>query len=79
LNYTEGCLNNLARRNFIGKNEVANRGNSTPASYSQKDSDSTNIANVTDIHREIYEPYKTTVEDVHSETVVSIHSLSKKK
>ncbi|HBB15015.1 MAG TPA: hypothetical protein DCZ76_12185 [Treponema sp.] len=63
----------------MGKNEVANMGNSTPASYSQKDYDSTNIANVTDIHREIYEPNKTTVENVHSETVVSTRSSSKKK
>lgn len=65
-------------RIFIAKNEVAKTGSTTPA-YSQKDFDTVTSANVTDIHREIVEPGRYTTEDIHSETVVSSTSSSKKK
>ncbi len=62
----------------MGKNEVSKKGGSTPA-YSQKNFDSVDIANVTDIHRETVEPGKFTTEDIHSETVVSSKSTNKRK
>lgn len=62
----------------MGKNELSKGGNNTPA-YSQKDTDSTISASVTDIDREIYEPNKTTYEHVHTETVEQTISTSKRK
>ena len=47
----------------MAKNEIAKKGSATPASYNKKDFSSRTAANVTDIHRETYEPFKTTVED----------------
>jgi len=63
----------------MGKNEIAKSNSKTPSSYSQKNFDKVDIANVTDVHRETYEPLKKTVEDIHSETYVSTSSSSKKK
>lgn len=63
----------------MAKNEIAKKGSATPASYNKKDFSSRTVANVTDIHRETYEPFKTTVEDIHSETVVTETSSSKSK
>lgn len=62
----------------MAKNEVAKRGNSSPA-YSQKDSGSVEAASVTDTHTETFEPGKTTIQDTHSETVISIRGTSKRK
>lgn len=62
----------------MAKNEIAKKGRATPAAY-KKDFSSRTAANVTDIHRETYEPFKTTVEDIHSETVVTETSSSKSK
>ena len=45
----------------MAKNEIAKKGSATPASYNKKDFSSRTVANVTDIHRETYEPFKTTV------------------
>ena len=47
----------------MAKNEIAKKGCATPASYNKKDVSSRTVANVTDIRRETYEPFKTTVED----------------
>lgn len=44
----------------MAKNEIAKKGRATPAAY-KKDFSSRTAANVTDIHRETYEPFKTTV------------------
>lgn len=63
----------------MAKNEIAKKENTTPTSYNEKDFSSRTAANVTDIHRETYEPFKTTVEDIHSETVVTETASSKKK
>ena len=63
----------------MAKNEIGKKGRATPASYNKKDFSSRTAANVTDIHRETYEPFKTTVEDIHSETVVTETSSSKNK
>ena len=63
----------------MAKNEVAKKENANLTSYNQKDFNSTTAANVTDIHRTIYEPFKTTVEDIHSKTVITETTSSKKK
>ena len=63
----------------MAKNEIGKKGRATPASYNKKDFSSRTAANVTDIHRETYEPFKTTVEDIHSETVITETASIKKK
>ena len=63
----------------MAKNEIGKKGRATPASYNKKDFSSRTAANVTDIHRETYVSFKTTVEDIHSETVVTETSSSKSK
>ena len=62
----------------MGKNEVSKSSNNMPA-YSQKESGSTTVENVTEIYRETYEPNKTTFEQIRSETTVTTHSSSKTK
>ena len=62
----------------MGKNEISKRSNNTPT-YSQKDSGSRTTDNTINVYREIYEPNKTTIEQIHSETHVEEHVSSKRK
>lgn len=63
----------------MAKNEIVKKQKSTPAMYSEKQSGSKTTANVTDIHRETYEPLRTTFEDIHSVTKVTETVSSKRR
>lgn len=51
----------------------------TPAIYSEKDFAEARLQSETLVHRETFEPGKTTIEDIQTRTVVTEKSSSKRK